>query len=295
MTFLPAIHLFKYANTNGFVPLQVGLARFGLVRPEVAAALAEYPKVWVKKDDALYLNDALMDVEVRTRAVDEVMRNLSKRGIIPMEPDYSAFGGTEWFPVGNQRKVNPLFQVRRFYSRFLGVQFDSIIVNGYHADGYWAATRSEHVDHARGLHDSMIVGCIRAENSMEDEIIEEGAVECGLPEEHAKHIVPVTQMQFFWNDRHGNLVNEMFYIFDFDTGKAGFTPRVVDEHEVARFDSIPFQDLLQLIDEGKRVKPEIMVTMLDFMVRHGHLNPDHPEYAHIKTLLAKTHDFYKTA
>lgn len=295
MSFLPAIHLFKYANTNGFVPLQVGLARFGLVRPEIGEALACYPKVWTKKDDVLHLHDSLKDPEVRTRAIDEVMRDLSKRGIIPNEPDYTAFGGTEWFPVGNQRKTNPLFQVRRFYSRFLGVQFDSIIVNGYHADGYWAATRSEHVDHAKGLYDSMIVGCIRVENTMEEEIIEEGAVECGLPEEQAKYIVPAGQIQFYWNDRHGNLVNEMFYIFDFDTGKTGFTPHVVDKHEVAGFDSIPFGDLLQLIDEGKRIKPEIMVTILDFMVRHHHLKPDHPEYAHIKTLMAKTHDFYKTA
>lgn len=295
MNFIPAIQIFKYANTKGFVPLHVGLACFGLVRPEIANALAEFPKVWVKKDNILYLHDSLHDAEVRTRAVDDVMRQLSAKGIIPMEPDYAAFGGTEWFPVGKQRKTNPLFKVRRFYSRFLGVQFDSIVVNGYHKEGYWMAKRSEHVDHAKGLYDSMIVGCIRAENSMEDEIIEEGASECGLPEELAQHVKPVSQMQFFWNDRHGNLVNEVFYIFDLDTGPVGFTPHVVEPHEVAGFVSVPFAEQLKMIEQGKLVKPEMMVTMLDFLLKHGHIPSDHPEFLHIKTLLAQTHEFYKTA
>lgn len=292
MSLIDRVHTFKYAKTHSHVKLFVGEECVGLVPPSFAETLAGYADVWQKNETALILHPRLIDFQERTQEIDRVLRDLSARGILPNEPNYEAFGGTDWFPVGKQRLTNPYFKIRRFYSRFLGVQFDSIEVNGYMHEFYWQAQRSQYVDFAKGKYDIMIAGAVRNGHTILEEIREEGKKECGLREEDMAFLKPVSVIQFFHTDKNDYLINEIFHIYDFDTGQNGFLPSVQDPHEVVGFDAVPFDNLLNMILDGTRIKPEIMVTEIDFLIRHNHIKPNHPDYESLKHLLAQTHDFY---
>lgn len=292
MSFLDKIQKFKSADTTGFVKLFVGTQCFGMTLPALAKEMATYSAVWCLRDDGLSLHPDLHDFTTRSDALDAMLRDLSARDILPHEPDYSQFGGTDWFPVGGaDRKINPLFKMRRFYTRFLGVQVDCVMINGYQRDGYWAAVRSQNVHYEQGKHDLMVAGCVLIEHTIDEEALDEGKKECGLSAKDMPFVKHVQTIQMLSHNRAGYLINEIFYIYDYDTTDR-FTPYVVDEFEVDRFDLLGFDDMIKRIRNGESFRSEVMVVMIDFLLRHGYIPPEDPEYPALIELLAKTHDLY---
>jgi hypothetical protein len=287
MSFYDSLKYYKYANTTGFVRLLCGNECFGLVPPALAHALAQHSDVWVEDENGLSLHPSLDNFDSRSQEVDRTLLALSKDAILPTEPVWIS-GGTDWLPVGAERKIKPLFKVRRFYTRLLGIAFDSIILHGYEDNGYWTAIRGQEVIHSKGLHDVMSAGCVLIENSIEEELLAEGQSECSLLPEHLPFIQRTNFMQLFSLTKLGTLSNEFFYIYDFNT-KDRFIPKP-NSYEIDQFILMPLQELENLLIHTKKVTPHMVLTMTDFLLRHKVAQFDQQDQ--ILSLLAETHDFY---
>jgi isopentenyldiphosphate isomerase len=233
----------------------------------------------------------LDDVEKRTVAIDDMLHDLSDRGILPPEPDYSEFGGTDWFAVHSPTTPERLFRIRRFYSLFLGVHIESVILNGYDEKGYWLSERSDQVHFHKSMLDCLTAGCICAGETPENAVLEEGMTECGLRPGDLPLITFVKKMHFYELSGKGHLRNETFHIYDFKITN-DFKPRVVMPQETAGFKHVSFDELYRLVEADQTVRPIIRVIAIDFLKRHGYIQSDHPDYQLLENILAQSHDFY---
>lgn len=56
-----------------------------------------------------------------------------------------------------------------------------------------------------------------------------------------------------------------------------FTPRNTDG-EVAEFLCLPIAEVMEIVADSEEVKFNSALVIIDFLVRHGHLTPEHPDY-----------------
>jgi hypothetical protein len=59
-----------------------------------------------------------------------------------------------------------------------------------------------------------------------------------------------------------------------------FEPRCMDG-EVEGFELLPLPDVAALVRDTAEFKPNCSLVVLDFLVRHGVVGPEHPEYLEI--------------
>lgn len=289
MSFISLLQKFKYAKSDGYVRLGCAESVFGLTTPALAEHLRNYPYVWQQQGDMLVLNDTSgTDIESRTQAVDEVLRDLSAQGILPPEPDYSAFGGTDWVSVRDETQASgdALFTARRFYARYLGVVMQSIVLNGYEDGHYWCARRSKHVHYDPGKYDILTAGMIKHGHTLEQSLLDEGRDECGLEYQHLPFVKQSNEIYVAFNDANGFIWREIFNVFDFDTANR-FVPNVVNPVEIENFSLLPFARVAAMTETGQEFCRFIHPVVIDFLFRHGHIAQDHPDYATLKELIAR--------
>ena len=286
-------HLERFRNTSvpDYVQLAVGEHCFGLTKPELAQELVSYSHVFKQQGDRLIMHPGLDDVEKRTIAIDDILHDLSDRGVIPQEPDYSEFGGTDWFAVHASTTSERLFRIRRFYSLYLGIHFESVILNGFDDTGYWIAERSDQVHFHKSMLDCITAGCICLGETPDNAVFEEGAVECGLRPGDLPLIQFIKKIHLHELSSKGYLRNETFHVYYFKITN-DFKPRPLFKKETAEFRHVGFKDLYDLVQNTTKVRPVIRIVIIDFLKRHGFIDKNDIQSKEFETLLAETHDFY---
>lgn len=152
-----------------FVPLSLGGRRIGWVRPELAARLALFPKVFSAGPDRVKLLDA--------EGLTPVVEALAKEGFIP-----------GW---RNERyRIADLFDIERAAARPFGLTTQAVHLNGIVGERMWLARRSATKPIDPGMLDNLVGGGISVGFSVEATLVKEAWEEAGIPAALAQKAEP---------------------------------------------------------------------------------------------------------
>ena len=275
MSFLDRIAECNAADLSRYLPFRVDGVGVGYVTPQFAARLREFSGVIRIAEDAVSLDDSLGGFDERTAAVDAVLRRLEAEGLITGWRD-------EPYPVGTSFRAPAFFNMERAGVPLFGVVGYGVHMNGFVRDGddrkMWIGRRSPDKRSAPGKLDQLVAGGQPAGLSLAENLIKEAAEEAAIPAELAARAVAAGAVTDCV-ERPEGLRRDVLFVYDLEL-PAGFRPRNTDG-EVADFHLWPMQRVLETVRDGDAFKFNCALVVIDFLIRHGYIQPDHPDYMDI--------------
>ena len=244
----------------------------GLIEAAFAEDLSEFEDVFAVGDDDVTLAADLADAESRTRAVDRCLRTLKERGRImgwreepyPVAPSFSA---PALFTM--ERAAVPLFGVRGY-----GVHMNGIVVKGG-ATKMWIGKRSLTKPTGPGKLDQLVAGGQPAGMSLKANLIKECEEEAAIPHALAERAVPIGGISYV-TERPEGLRRDVLFNYDLEL-PPDFEPRNTDG-EIEAFYLWPIEKVIEVVRDTDQFKFNCALVVIDFLIRRGFIEPDHPEY-----------------
>ena len=259
---------------SDFVPFMGGDRLLGLMRPETALYLSDFPELFVEHDGRIGLSDRWTAPEDRSAAFRPIAERLAIEGLIDKLRDEDYRVVTHW---GEE----PLMVVDRAVVSLLGIKAFGIHVNGMVLENQelqlWIGKRAADKSVEPGKFDNMVAGGQPAGLSLRDNLIKEAAEEAGLTEEVVRlRAQPVSLITYCMEDGRG-LKRDTLFVYDLLMPE-GLEPRAVDG-EMEHFRLMRRGMIMNLLREGFSFKFNVALVLIDFLVRHGFLTPeDEPDY-----------------
>ena len=202
-----------------FVPLSLGGKRIGWVRPELAAHLASWPRVFATSPDRV----GLLDLDGLAAVVEE----LAKEGFIP-----------GW---RNERyRIADLFDIERAAARPFGLTTQAVHVNGIVGQRMWLARRSATKPIDPGMLDNLVGGGVTAGLTQLQVLVKEAWEEAGIPAQLAQKATPTGTMSVLREVPEG-VQSEIVSIYDLELPQ-DFQPQNQDG-EVSEFQLLAFESV----------------------------------------------------
>jgi 8-oxo-dGTP pyrophosphatase MutT (NUDIX family) len=235
-----------------------------------ATRISEYDSVFVVTDDEVRLHERLADAGMRTQALDEVARDLSRRGELTRWRDerYVVTG-----PSGA-----PTLLLERSAARFFGIRTVAAHVNGTTARtgerSMWIARRSATKGIDPGQLDNLVGGGVAAGMTVPDTVVKEAGEEAGIPASLARGARPCGHLDIRRMQADG-LHRDTIHVHDLDLPPA-FAPLNRDG-EVAGFRLVTATEVA--VVAGNRDGADVMtadasLVVADWLVRTGELRLD---------------------
>jgi 8-oxo-dGTP pyrophosphatase MutT (NUDIX family) len=229
------------------VPLVAGRARIGWLRPELAARLADWPKVFQSSAEAVRLLDH--------GGLDPVVQELAREGFIP-----------GW---RNERyRIAGLFDIERAAARPFGLATQAVHVNATVGEAMWIARRSPSKPTDPGMLDNLVGGGIGATLSVYETLVKEAWEEAGIPALLARRASAGGTVELLREVAEG-VQSELIHVYDLEL-PADFAPANQDG-EVAEFRLVPLAEARRLIDETDELTVDAALVALDYFNRRSAL------------------------
>lgn len=275
MSLLDRVHACARYRAEDFRPFAVGGERVGQIRADTIIELADFGDVFEFTETEVRLIGGIQGHESRTAAMDRVSRDLRDRGLIAGWRDES-------YPVSTGFDRPALFRLERAAVPFFGVRGYGVHVNGWveRRDGpyMWIGRRSLNKPTGPGLLDQMVAGGLPAGMGLMENVVKECAEEAGIDEVLARRARPVGTVSYLTTREEG-LRHDVLFNYDLLLPD-DFTPVNVDG-EVAEFMLWPVARVLEEVGRRESFKFNSALVVIDFLVRHGCLDPRIPAYAEI--------------
>ena len=267
--------------TERFVPWSIHGQVVGWLRPWLVEKLADRPDVFEVRDNAMHLRGELRDFSARSEALGDVVGWLAQQELItPLmgEP----------YPVTPAGREAALCIMDRAAAAYFGVRAFGQHLNGYvrRDDGIhmWLGRRARDRLIYPGRLDNMVAGGLPWGVSLEENLRKECAEEAGLPAELANRAVPVGLVSYNRVAERGYRP-DVLYCYDLELSP-DFRPRNTDG-EVESFSLLPLREVARLVRETDEFKLNCNLVIIDFLLRHGYLDPQHEEYLDLATGLRR--------
>ncbi len=273
MSFLDHIAACNNFTEGRHRPFVVDGARVGHVDATFAEILASHPDIFVVAADSVGLNDGLKTYDARTRAVDCALRAINSDGL-----------GLPWrdenYPVLTAWGREPFFEMERAAVRRFGVRAFGVHINGYvrRSGGgldMWIGRRSGDRAVCPGMLDNMVAGGQPAGLGLMENVIKECGEEADVPPELAAAAHAVGAISYVMETADGVSPDTMF-CYDLELPD-DFVPRNTDG-EIASFERLPIEEVAAIVDNQFAFKFNCNLVIIDFLIRHGVLPPEHPDY-----------------
>ncbi|KZD12276.1 DUF4743 domain-containing protein [Oceanibaculum pacificum] len=280
MSFLDHVTRLNRHDLRGFRPFAIGDAVVGHVRHALAERLKDFSAFQVTGERVL-LSPALSEVEARTEAMAEVAETLVADGIVPKIR-------LEEYPVMARPGGSILMRINRAAVPHFGIIAFGVHLNGYvrRPDGphLWIGRRSRTKNVAPGKLDNMVAGGMGDGLGPRETLIKECGEEAGMPPALARRAHPAGAITYTMelgpelagDSRQEGLRRDVLYCYDLEV-PADFTP-VCQDGELEDFRLMPVAEAMRLVDTTDDFKFNVNLVIIDFLIRHGHLDPDHPDY-----------------
>jgi 8-oxo-dGTP pyrophosphatase MutT (NUDIX family) len=253
-----------------FRPFRIADQPVGWVKLDFAERLAAFDEVFRVSDHAVELAPELDGVDVRTAAVEPILRRLADDGLTsrwrderyPVAPlDASPHAGGSVL-MHMERAAIPLFGVRAY-----GEHMNGWVRQG---DGLylWVARRADDKPTYPGMLDNTVAGGQPVGIGLKENLIKECWEEAGIPR-------ALGAISYVY-EGEGGLKPDLQYCFDLELPE-GFVPRNRDG-EIAEFWLWPIERVAETVRDGFAFKFNCNLVIIDFLVRHGVIGPDHPDY-----------------
>jgi isopentenyldiphosphate isomerase len=272
MSFLDRINECNAHDISGFRPFAVGGRRVGWVRHTIAERLRGFPGVFRVEADRVRMADGLNGFDARSTAMGSVVEALAAKGLVP------GWRG-ETYPVAAAPGEAPLLAMERAAIPIFGVTAHGVHMNGYVRDGdglaMWVARRSRAKPTFPGMLDNMVAGGLPMGIPAFENLVKECAEEASLPEGIARRATPVGAITYCMEAAEG-LKPDVQYCYDLEVPR-GFTPRPGD-NEIESFHLWPVAEVMAVVERSAAFKLNCNLVIIDFLIRHGLVGPEHPDY-----------------
>jgi len=255
-----------------YIPFIVGGVRVGLINPEFADRLSVFNEVYMVAPDSMTLSPRLSDFDARTAAVDATLRMLAEQGLISGwrdEPFPVAISPAGPILLNMERAAVPLFGIRAYGVHLNGVVREAGTLK------MWVGRRSMHRPRSPGKLDQLVAGGQPAGLSLRDNLAKECGEEASIPPALAAQAVSTGAVSYVTESEEG-LRRDVLYVYDLEL-PPDFEPRNTDG-EIDAFYLWPIQRVIETVRDTADFKFNCSLVVIDFLIRHGLIEPDHPDY-----------------
>ena len=181
-----------------------------------------------------------------------------------------------------------LFCIERAAVSYFGITAYGVHVNGYVRDdaelSMWIGTRAPTKTVDPSKKDQLVAGGQPHHLSLLDNVVKECAEEAGISVALAKQAQSVGLVHYQHMETQPNsgimtLRSDILYCYDLSLPK-DFMPIAVDG-EVAGFELLPITEVMHCLTETSSFKFNCSLVVIDFLIRHGFITPDHTDYFEI--------------
>lgn len=258
--------------TERFIPWFIDDQVVGWLRPWLVEKLDERPNVFKVEKERVTLSARLDGFEERSTALAEVVSWLAQQKLItpPMGESYPVTpGGREAAVCIMDRSAAAYFGVRAF---------------GQHLNGYvrengelymWLGRRAADRLIFPGALDNMVAGGLPWNVGLEENLRKECMEEAGVPGNVVDQAVPVGLVSYNRVAERGYRP-DVLYCYDLELSP-GFVPQNTDG-EVESFELLPLKEVARLVRETDEFKLNCNLVIIDFLLRHGYIEPQDEEY-----------------
>jgi hypothetical protein len=242
------------------------------LRPAFAAELRRWPARFRVMEDGVEWVDVPGSFQARSRVIEEVLDTLVEDGVI-------GYLHGEPYPLTAGRRDEALCLIDRAAAPYFGARAFGQHLNGFvrAAEGIelWigrrAADRRIYPSHL----DNLVAGGLPFGIPLMENLLKECREEADIPPQLAGRAVPVGAVCYCRDSAHG-LKPDIMYCYDLELPE-GFQPRCTDG-EVESFHRLPAAEVGRLVRETDAFKLNCNLVIIDFLIRHGLLPQDDPDY-----------------
>ncbi|MCB1727966.1 MAG: NUDIX domain-containing protein, partial [Gammaproteobacteria bacterium] len=126
-----------------------------------------------------------------------------------------------------------------------------------------------------GALDNMVAGGLPHALGLDENLVKECREEAGVPEALARKAVPVGALSYNRVAPRG-FRRDVLYCYDLELPE-DFVPQNTDG-EVEAFMLLPLAEVAAIVHETDDFKLNCNLVIIDFLIRHGWLDPQTPEY-----------------
>lgn len=274
MSFLDRARACAVFTPSAYRPFRIDGVDVGLVAHDFADVLRRQGDVFAVDDEAVSLSSAVpADPDSRTEAVARALRPLADAGMLRGWRD-------EPYEVAARPGQPVLFTMERAAIPKFGIIAAGIHVNGFVRNGdgaihMWIGRRALDKANSPGKLDQLVGGGKPAGASVRDTLLKESEEEADLPEAVAGRARPVGAVTYR-TERSEGLRRDVLYVFDLELPR-DVVPRNTDG-EISEFYLWPLERVIEAVRDSDEFKFNCALVIIDFLIRHGHIAPDEPDY-----------------
>ncbi|MGB1109982.1 MAG: NUDIX hydrolase [Gammaproteobacteria bacterium] len=272
-------------DPDRFVDFYIAGQRYGGIAKALRPRLLSACDAWLEPyQGGITLRPEYSSFEQRTEAFLGIARYLEHSGesrAIMNEP----------YPVTLHSRAESIAHVDRTVVGQLGLRNFSQHMNGYvrKPDGLylWIGRRARDKATWPGKLDQMVAGGLPANISLADNLRKECHEEAGIPANIAARAQPVGAISYHYDLANGQRRDIMF-CYDLELPE-DFIP-VANDGEVERFECLPAEEVARLVRETNDFKANCNLANIDFLMRHGLIDPERSGYMELRQGLSASVD-----
>ncbi len=272
MSYLEKVRACNAWDPHHFLPFFALGQRIGSLRPTFAAELRRFrDRFRVAADRVDWVNPPTSFLE-RSLVIEEVLGTLVDAGVIAYlhgEPYGLTAGRRDEALCLLDRAAAPYFGARAFGQHLNG------LVRGPNGIELWIGRRSADRRISPLKLDNLVAGGLPYGVPLDENLRKECREEADIPSDLARQAVAVGAVTYCRESEQG-LKPDVMYCYDLDL-PADFVPRCTDG-EVESFHRLPVAEVARLVRDTDEFKPNCNLVIIDFVIRHGLLSQEDPDY-----------------
>ncbi|MBW9266556.1 MAG: DUF4743 domain-containing protein [Candidatus Thiodiazotropha sp. (ex. Lucinisca nassula)] len=270
--YLRHIERLNHWNPGNFKSLFFQGQRIGRLKQPVWKALGQWSDAFRQDDEGLHLQAHYDSFEARTGLFAEITSTLVDEGVI------SHIHG-EQYPVTHAGRETAIATMDRASAPYFGLRAYGQHLNGFVRHGetlkLWIARRAADRRNFPGCLDNMVAGGLPHSISLAENLRKECMEEANVPPSLANRAISVGVLTYCTETTVG-LKPDTLYCYDLEL-PGDFLPRNSDG-EVAEFMLLPVDEVARLVAKTDEFKLNCNLVVIDFLVRHGIINPETSGY-----------------
>ncbi|WP_295391416.1 DUF4743 domain-containing protein [uncultured Thiodictyon sp.] len=272
MSYLDKIHACNAWNPAGFLPWTLAGERIGSLRPAVAQELRRWPDQFSVDAERVDWVGAPAEFAARSQCLAEVVETLVAEGLI-------AHLHGERYAVTPGRRDQARLLIDRTAAPWFGVR-----AFGQHLNGLvrtpagielWIGRRAADRRVYPLCLDNLVAGGLPHGVGLRENLRKECREEADIAPALADQAVAVGAVTYCREARDG-LKPDVMFCYDLEL-PPDFVPRCTDG-EVESFARLPLAAVADLVRDTDEFKLNCNLVIIDFLVRHGGLDQEHPDY-----------------
>ncbi len=259
-------------DLSGFVPFLARGTPVGWVRKQMVETLSSWDSVFRVDNRGVELIDLEGDLQQRSDPLNGVLQDLASKGVVdPMTGElYPVTAGTrEQALLLVDRAAAPLFGIRTFGQHLNG------FVRSDQGLKMWVGKRAAERRRFPGKFDHLVAGGLPHGVGLRENLAKECWEEAGISRSLAAQARPVGAVTYIAEFDRG-LKPDVLYCYDLELPE-DFQPRCTDG-EVEAFYLWSVERVIETMKEREAFKLNCNLVIIDFLIRHGYIGPEHEGY-----------------